>query len=406
MRANRFNAVACVAVGVLLVLTSGCAARSGHARLPLSHPVAATPSGPFVANERELADILQRHGVITAGIGVIRNGELVWDRYFGEQSPGVPATAATRFNVASITKTVTAETILRLVGAGRLSLDEPMAAAWVDPDVADDPRHRLLTPRMALNHTTGLPNWRFFLRSGKLEFLHRPGERFGYSGEGIEYLARFAERKLGKPFPALVSELLFDPLGMTRTSITVDTATNAPIARAVDAEGVFHGYYCRPEGKGWCRKAGSYSAADDMVTTVRDYAMFLRAVMDAEGYPPAIAAERDRVQSDKGDQRVVDCQAVAASACPHRQGYGLGFNVLDFGDTVVVGHGGEDWAELALAYFSTPARSGLIVFLNVPTRRGLAAMPELLERLDPASPFLAEYRRWLALAKARDAATR
>lgn len=258
---------------------------------------------------------------------------------------------------------------------------------------------------MALNHTTGLPNWRFFLRSGKLEFQHPPGERFGYLGEGIEYLARFAERKLGRPFPTLVSGLLFGPLGMTHTSITVNAATNPLIARPVDADGVFHVNYCRPEGKGWCRKEGSYSAADDMVTTVRDYAIFLRAAMDAEGYPPAIAAERDRVQSDKGDQRVVDCQTVPASACPQRQGYGLGFNVLQFGDTAVLGHGGEDWAELAVAYFSKPARSGLIVFLNVPTRRGLTAMPELLERIDPAPPFLPEYRRWLAVAKARDAAT-
>lgn len=111
MRSNRFDAVAYLAVCVLLplmVLTSGCAARNGSARLPLTHPVAAKPSGTFVTNERELADFLHRHGIVTAGIGVIRNGEPVWDRYFGEQSPGVPATFETRFNVASITKTVTA----------------------------------------------------------------------------------------------------------------------------------------------------------------------------------------------------------------------------------------------------------------------------------------------------------
>ena len=80
--------------------------------------------------------LLAKHGVATAGIGVLRGGKLVMTRYYGEQSPGVPPSRATLFNVASITKTVAAEAILRLVAAGKLSLDDSMASHWVDPDVA------------------------------------------------------------------------------------------------------------------------------------------------------------------------------------------------------------------------------------------------------------------------------
>jgi CubicO group peptidase (beta-lactamase class C family) len=377
---------------------------SGTATAPSVPPLAVGPAVPSARAGRAITDILARHGIVTAGMGVIRDGELVWERYSGEQSPGVPATSGTRFNVASITKTVTAEAILRLAGQGRFSLDEPMAPHWADPHVADDPRHLALTPRMALNHTTGFPNWRFFLRGGRLAFQHAPGERFGYSGEGIEYVARFAERKLGRPFPELVAETVLEPVGMTRTSIVVRRADTASIARPVDMDGRFHGYYCRPEGSGWCRAEGNYSAADDMVTTVRDYAAFLRSVIDADGYGAAIAADRDRVQADKGDQRVVDCAAVATVPCPDSQGYGLGFNVLRYGDVTVLEHGGADWSELSVAYLAKPSRSGVIVFLNAPNRRALAAMPELLEQIDPASPFLPEYRGWLAEARAREAA--
>lgn len=44
---------------------------------------------------------------------------------------------------------------LRLVSSGEWNLDEPLANYWVDPDVASDPRHKLLTTRHVLSHRTG-----------------------------------------------------------------------------------------------------------------------------------------------------------------------------------------------------------------------------------------------------------
>ena len=55
----------------------------------------------------------------------------------------------------SVTKTITAEVIVRLADAGTLSLDEPMSPHWVDPDIKEDSRHNDLTPRLALTHKTG-----------------------------------------------------------------------------------------------------------------------------------------------------------------------------------------------------------------------------------------------------------
>jgi len=47
--------------------------------------------------------ITQYH-VAGAGVGVIRDGKLVWTGYYGEQAPGVPANARTVFNTASVEK--------------------------------------------------------------------------------------------------------------------------------------------------------------------------------------------------------------------------------------------------------------------------------------------------------------
>lgn len=358
-----------------------------------------TPTPDVVA---ALDGALAEHRIVTAGFGVLREGELVWSHYYGDEVPGVAANASTRFNVASITKTVVAEAALRLVAAGELDLDESLARYWVDPDLVADPRREQLTARSVLNHTTGFPNWRFFRTDRKLVFEHDPGTHYGYSGEGFEYLARAIEKKLGEPFPSVMQQTVFMPIGMHDTVFAVHREGLVRVARPVDDEGVFPGYYCRPGG--WCRAEGEYSAADDMLVTVPDYARFLAAVRRGTGYDTALARERDRVQTDRGAERLVDCEADPDVECPAAQGYGLGFEVADFGDYTVIGHGGSDWSEQSLAYMYQPSGDGLIVFLNAPNRRALGAMPRVLALLDRASPFASRYRGWLAQAIERERA--
>ncbi|MDT9115878.1 serine hydrolase domain-containing protein, partial [Escherichia coli] len=77
-------------------------------------------------------------GVPSVSIADVEGGRVVLTAAYGEQSRGVPASPATLYNLASLTKPITAETVLRLAGEGALSLDEPMAPVWTDPDIAKD----------------------------------------------------------------------------------------------------------------------------------------------------------------------------------------------------------------------------------------------------------------------------
>ena len=344
--------------------------------------------------DRSFSALTAEHGLMTVGAAVIKNGTVAWTGYYGEQAPGVPASRETMFNVASITKTVTAETVLRLVEDGKLSLDESMAPYWVDPDVADDPRHIGLTPRMTLHHSTGFLNWRFFAPDRILRFENDPGSTFGYSGEGFEYVMRYAERKLERDFESLVREYVFDPIGMRGVSLSVREAIFDRIARPVDENGTFHGYYCRPNG--WCRGEGDYSAADDMVVTVEDYARFMISAMRGDGLSAGLAADRNRVQMVYGEYDAVDCTTIPEHECPEAQGYGLGWEVFDYGGYKLVGHGGSDWSEVALGYFYTRSGDGLVIFLNAPNAVALGAMAGAIELLDADSPMIGLYRRWHA----------
>ncbi|RMB02763.1 serine hydrolase domain-containing protein [Eilatimonas milleporae] len=366
----------------------------------LAPPDAETAFGevaiPGDGSRSAIGEIVAAHNVTTALIGVIDGGALVWTAAYGQEAPGIPADINTRMNVASITKTVVAETALRLADDGAINLDEPMADYWVDPDIAGDPRTQKLTARHALTHSTGFPNWRFFRADGTLVFMHDPGAAHSYSGEGMEYLARYMEAKLDRTLPELVTAEVFEPIGMMNSAIAANREATGGLAQPRDADGTFYGYFCRPPRQGGaCLRDGSYSAAGGMSTSVPDYAAFLKSVLRSEGYGAPLAAERSTVLvAEDGDDAIVRCTEEERSPCPTAQGYGLGFEILTYDDETVIGHTGWDWSELTAAYAYEESGDGVIVLLNTQPERGLPAMTAILRLLDPASPFLAQFERW------------
>lgn len=336
---------------------------------------------------------LTTHQVNTAGIGIIKHGQLIWEGYYGSQSPGVAANERTLFNVASITKTVTAETILRLVSQGRLSLYEPMSQHWIDPDLAAVDQVHQLTARMALQHRTGFMNWRFIAKDGRLSFINPPGSKFGYSGEGTEYLAKYAEQKLNQPFEELVKQTLFEPLNMHDTFLSNQQANHPRIAKPLDLEDRFYGFYCRPEGH--CAPEGAVSVADDMVTTVRDYARFMASAKRGDGLNQSLRQQRYEISENLLLKRPLDCAATPQAACPRAEGYGLGWYVVRTKGDQLVGHGGSDWSEMSLAYQESDHHDGVIIFINAPNQRAIRAMVAALQLIDPKSPKLHQYQQWL-----------
>ena len=202
------------------------------------------------------AQWLKESDVPSVAVAYIENRKVAWTAVYGEQSPGVPATEKTLYNVASLTKPITAETILRLASAGKLSLDESMSPFWLDPDIAEDPWSKLLTPRLCLSHQTGFANWRR-MTGGVLKIRWKPGTQTGYSGEGYNYVAKFAERKLAKPFDALAQEMVFDPIGMKETSYTEKDWYSG---RRAMPHGPKDRYTCRlgRHNVEWCRPASDH----------------------------------------------------------------------------------------------------------------------------------------------------
>jgi CubicO group peptidase (beta-lactamase class C family) len=331
------------------------------------------------ALDAQVPELLARYGVASVSMALIEDGRVVLERAYGEQSAGVPATIGTLYGLASVTKPVSAETLLRLAAAGRFSLDEPVASAWIDPDVAGDPRARALTVRHALAHQTGLPNWRGRSPGGKLAFAFAPGTAYAYAGEGYDYAARFAERKLGRNFEDLAQEMVFGPVGMRSTSYSRRGWMSGRLAVPLDSAGRW--------GEPQVEDSSHWNAGNNLITTAGDYARFVVSVMRGEGLTRALRAER--LRPARGPQMNGQCRATP-SACPHAISQALGWVRLDYAAGPVflhTGSNGRPGGERTVAYFDPARRRGVVVLTS--GSNGARLHADVAALLDPGAPIVA-----------------
>lgn len=294
-------------------------------------------------NDTEIKKLLKESKVPTLGIGVIENGKLQQVKVFGEITKGVSAPYNTIFNVASLTKPVTAMVALKLVSLGKWNLDEPIYKYWTDADIANDPRNKKLTTRLILSHQTGFPNWRYMNENKKLNFQFEPGAKYQYSGEGMEYLRKALEKKFKKSLQQLANELIFQPLKMTDTKYIWD--------KNVDTTRLAIGY--DTDEKAYeIVKNKIPNAADDLLTTVEDYGKFLVSVINGDGLSKIVFEEmtKNQVASTKGKH------------------FGLGFEIYDLGNgEIALSHGGSDNGVQTIVFILPKTKQGLLIFTNSDT---------------------------------------
>lgn len=338
-----------------------------------------TATGDRTRLDQKAPELLKKYGVPSVAVAYIREGKIDWTAIYGEQSPGVPATAKTLYNVASLTKPISAEVILRLASAGAITLDEPISAYWIDPDVKDNPWNALLTPRLCLSHQTGFTNWRD-QTNNVLKFQWEPGTRTGYSGEGYNYVTRFAEKKTGQPFEALAQQYVFDPIGMKDTAYTTRDWYQGRLAVGHTAKGDVD-----------LNTPSKYNAADLLRITIGDYAKFLIAVMHNDGLTPQIAAQRltltrDQVTSDH-KAKLCPLTKSASTNCELTAGMALGWQVINIDGEKIVDHTGSDAGAHSLAFFVPDRKLGVVIFTN--GESGASVIHDIVEILYPNRAFLA-----------------
>lgn len=179
-------------------------------------------------------------GPTGVGAAIWVNGEIVATRSAGQARPDVAVTDETLFAIASVTKPITAATVMTLVDRGLVSLDEPVNRlvpefrVQSDHHPAANPELERLRPtitvRQLMAHTSGLPEDlaardERYTEPLDLEAIvtamcraplqSAPGERVRYSNTGYGVLARLVENLTDEPFWTVTRRNVLDRLGLS-----------------------------------------------------------------------------------------------------------------------------------------------------------------------------------------------
>lgn len=181
--------------------------------------------------ERFITDTMRILGAPGASICVMQDGRTVWSRAFGlaDLEQNVAATTETRFRIGSVSKSLTAIAIGRLVQDGKLDLDSP-----VQRYVPRFPVRRYpVTVRQVAGHLAGIRHY----RTGEFEsrehygtvteglaifaadsLLFEPGTQYSYSSYGYNLLAAVIEGASRRSYVEYMRDAVLGPAGMTHTA--------------------------------------------------------------------------------------------------------------------------------------------------------------------------------------------
>ncbi len=188
--------------------------------------------------EQRLTELAERHGVPGAALGISRGDEPVTVATgVLNAATGVETTPDSLFQIGSMTKPMTATVFMRLADDGEVDLDVPVVDYLPDLRLGDAGVTWKVTARHLLTHTSGIDG-DVFIDTGRgddclAEFVtalalagqtHPMDATFSYCNSGYVLLGRIIEKVTGQVWDGAMRDLLFAPLGLTRTATLPEEA--------------------------------------------------------------------------------------------------------------------------------------------------------------------------------------
>ena len=310
--------------------------------------------------------------VTGAGVALFRGGRIVYLKAYGmrDVEKGLPLTPDSVMTAASLTKSAFATVVMRLVERGQVDLDKPIEEYLGKPlgdfekyaDLKGEERTKKFTLRILLDHTSGFNNFRFFEDDRKLRIHYDPGTHYGYSGEGINLAQFVVEKATGKSATVLMQEELFGPLKMTRSSMVWQPLMDSDFANGYDE-------YSRSLGP---QKMKRPIAAGSLLTTPRDYANFLSALMQGKVLSTAMRDKmltpQIRIHSAHQFPSLTTETTTAYDGIELSYGTGWGLYKSTYGPVFFKEGHDEGWRNFAICFRNG---AGLLVMTNSSNGEGI-----------------------------------
>ena len=306
--------------------------------------------------------LIKEYKVPGVSICIINNYEIKWSGTYGvgNSYTKTGVTQNSIFEACSMSKPLFAFLVMKLADEGNIDLDKPLRGYLDEQFISEDDGYsKLITARMILTHTSGMPNWRKGgeERGGALPIYFKPGSKFSYSGEGFYYLQRVVEKITNEPLEAFAKKTLFDKLDMKATGFITSDYILSNMTTGHDAEGKVI-------------KPGNYKHADaayTLYTTPDDYAKFIIEIMKTGRSNKSILSQKmveemltHQVRSDVRD--VVDRPGRSLGLFSFR---GLGWGIDSTITGNIIYHSGANQTGFrCYSQFNISEGAGIVIMTN------------------------------------------
>lgn len=322
----------------------------------------------FVENAR------QQFGVPGVAIGIVQDGNVAYAEGFGIRELGKPekVDADTRFMIASNTKALTTLMLAKLVDAGKFSWDTPVTQVLPTFRLGNADTTRQVMMKHLVCACTGLPRqdmeWMFASEGASPDSVMatvatmQPTSEFGELYQYSNLLAAAAgfigghavhpQKELGAAYDAAMQSLVFDPLGMTSTTLDFARAQRgnhaAPHGQDVDGKTVpasmdlnYADIPNRPNGGVW--------------SNVNDLLRYVQMELDKGRLPDGTRYIGEAPLLARREQQV---------ARGSDTGYGMGLKLDRSMGTLLVNHGGSAFGFISDMLWLPEHNVGAVILTN------------------------------------------
>jgi CubicO group peptidase (beta-lactamase class C family) len=372
---SRLLAVFAVCIAVAVVTTS--------------HTVSAAD---FPDADDLMLRLMPMDNVPGVALALINDGRIVLEKGYGyrDLETQAPVTAATLFNIGSISKSFAALGIAQLVDEQQVDLDTPVIKYIPGLRLSDPQAAQAVTLRQLLSHTSGLPSDEQWppqvppTREGIIDeftsmpITAQPGTRFQYCSRCIVLAAYVLERITGQSWEAYTRAQIFEPLGMTMASFGPLGLELAPDRAQPYRHDAVLGEVPVPWGRlQYLEPLGPAGGIDASVVDMARYALFqldgmlsgrrvVSAQMMAELHRPEIAVREDWTPAARAENL-------------H---YALGWFTADVHGEHLIFHNGANPGFRAAIGLVPSSKTGVVLLTNGESDRFTdAAERSLIEQL-------------------------
>ncbi|WP_145407493.1 serine hydrolase domain-containing protein [Paenibacillus xylanexedens] len=247
----------------------------------------------------EKANLLtQSYGTTSVQYALMDEGKIVLSGQVGvnDLKGEIPLTADTMYGIGSTSKMMLTAAVMKLVDEGKVKLDTPIVN-YIPDFKMKDKRYQQITPRMLLNHSSGLLGTSSnsailfgdndtYAHDTLLEQLANqnlkadPGAYSVYSNDGFTLAEILVERVSGMSFTTFMHRYITDPLDMNNTQTPQDRVDMSQMAATYSATNVKQ--QLPLETTNMIASGGIYSTAEDLVKFSRIFTGQVEGILSRE----------------------------------------------------------------------------------------------------------------------------